>query len=202
MGPEARGEGAASPVHASGRGGLRSRGGADLWGQAWAAGPLGLVRTAGLVWEGASDRRFIRPCRQRYLWLLSKEGATVLNQPQTTPGLEQSSRVSWQHHGSRLRPWAPQPWGPRGCSGGDWPSLATARLLGLPGRVPAATGPPPRGLSGECGEGTGSPGPSRASPKCQPQRTGDRGACPGTRAKCWCGLRAGAGLVKCLLGMV
>lgn len=63
-------------------------------------------------------------------------------------------------------------------------------------------GPPPWGLSAEWGGALGHPSPSRALLKCQPQRKGHRGACLGTRAKCWRGMMAGAGLVKCLLGMV
>lgn len=135
------------------REGLRPQGGADLWTQASATG------TARPVWEGASDRRFIRPCRRRYLWLLSKEGATVLSHPQTTPGLEQSSRVSWQPHGSTVRPWALHPGAHVGCSGRVaipawrrpvcWDSPHPAQCLL----------PPPWSLSAEWGRGTGSPPP-------------------------------------------
>lgn len=90
-----------------------------------------------------------------------------------------------------------------GCSG---------RRLTRPGDGPSTGTPPPSTgchrdpLPGAClqnGDGApGHPSPCRARLKCQPQRTGHRRACPGTRAKCWHGMMAGAELVKCLLGTV
>lgn len=157
----------------------------------------------GPVWEEASDRRFIRPCRLRYLRLLREAGATVLSRAQTTPGLEQSSRVSWRPHALQSDLCAPQLCSPRGVFEG---------VAGRPGDCSSAGTPPaerlpqrdhlPRAcLQNEDGA-RGHPSPSGAQLKCQPQRTGHRGACPETRPKCWRGMMAGAGLVKCLLGMV
>lgn len=134
---------------------------------------MGLAGTAGPVWEGASDRRFIRLCRRRYLWLLSRERATVLSHPQTTPGLEQSSRVSWRPHGSTVRPWTVQPWGPRGVFGG---------VAGWPGDGPSAGTPPPSPhcrrdhLPGACLQnGDGAPGhPSPCRARLKMSATKDR----------------------------
>lgn len=99
--------------------------------------------------------------------------------------------------------WAPQLSSPRGVfkgvAGPAWRRLvcwdSPAECLPQRDHLPRAC------LRNEDGA-RGHPSPSRAQLKCQPQRTGHRGACPGTRAKCWRGMMAGAGLVKCLLGMV
>lgn len=125
---------------------------------------MGLAGTAGPVWEGASDRRFIRLCRRRYLWLLSRERATVLSHPQTTPGLEQSSRVSWRPHGSTVRPWTVQPWGPRGVFRGV-AGLAWRRPVcwDSSAKSPLPQGPPPWSLCAEWGWGTRSPQPLHGS---------------------------------------
>lgn len=159
--------------------------------------------TAGLVWEGASNMCFIRPCCRHYLWLLSKkqpQSSTTLRH--SRPRTKQPSQLAapWLHSSDRgLR----SPRAHVGCSGG-W--------LAQPGDCPSAGTPPLSArccrdhLPGACLQNEdgapGHPSPSRVWLKCQPQRTGHRRACPGTRAKCWCGLRAGARLVKCLLGMV
>lgn len=166
---------------------------------------MGPAGTAGPVWEEASDRRFIRPCRLRYLRLLSKEGATVLSCAQTTPGLEQSSRVSWRPHGSTglAAPWAPQACGPRGAfKGVAGPAWRRLVCWDSPAECLPHRDHLPRAFLQNADGARGHPSPSRAQLKCQPQRTGHRGACLGTRAKCWRGMMAGAGLVKCLLGMV
>lgn len=133
-------------------------------------GPAGTARP---VWEGASDRRFIRPCRRRYLWLLSKEGATVLSHPQTTPGLEQSSRVSWQPHGSTVRLWALQPRGPRGVFRGvAGPAWRRPVCWDSPAKCPLPQGPPPWSLSAEWEWGIGSPRPLKSPAEMSATKNG------------------------------
>lgn len=90
-----------------------------------------------------------------------------------------------------------------GCSGGWLAQLGDCPSAGTP---PLSARRCRNHLPGACLQNEdgapGHPSPSRVWLKCQPQRTGHRRACLGTRAKCWCGMRAGARLVKCLLGMV
>jgi hypothetical protein len=177
------------------KGELRPQGGSPLK-TGWGRGLLGPVGIAGPVWEGVSGRRFIRPCRRVICGFSAKEPQSVI--AQNTPGLEQSSRVSWRPYGSMSDPWARQPMAHTGSGAG----LATACLPGLP--TPRACRHwdhlPWSVFSMGLGHGVTPVFPGSAEMSATKDRT-QRGLSR-TRAKCWRGMRAGPGLVKCLLGII
>lgn len=121
-----------------------------------------------------------------YLCPLS-ERATMLRPLQPRTKASESAGAPWLH--SSLWPTL-DIWGWEGVAA--WPATASLPGLPTPSICVARTSP----LSLKRAWGSGLPQCCLILMKCQPQRTGHRGACPGTRAKCWRGRRAGAGLVN------